>query len=144
MPESSVDRHFHISLQHCDREDFALTREAIRVTRSGGLIMLNFRLRIPSDALLQQPCLFGCVEVAVIGRRMSLWRWARDWVGRRIGCDLTMFSNICTQPDVFGPPSELDFPFTIPITEDGLDGVDIQELKRVNSSHWWLVAKINK
>ncbi|MEK7411672.1 MAG: class I SAM-dependent methyltransferase, partial [Actinomycetota bacterium] len=150
LPESSVDLTFsYITLQHCDREDaLALTREAIRVTRSDGLIMLNFRLRIPSDALLVPTGMLVRMlwRLPVIGRRMSLWRWATrlGWQANRLRPD-DVFQYLRTQPNVFGSLSEIRI-FHSPFRSLKMDsdGVDIQELKRVNSSHWWLVAKINK
>ncbi len=150
LPDDSVDLAFsYITLQHCDCEDaLHLTREAIRVTRSGGSILLNFRLRTPSDALLVPLGILVRLlwRLPVIGRKMSLWRWATrlGWQANRLGPD-DVFEHLRTEPDVFSSLSEVRVfhsPFRSLTTKTA--GVDVQTLKRVNSSHWWLVAKINK
>ena len=54
LADDSVDLAFsYITLQHCHHQDaLALVREAVRVTRPGGHIALNFRTWTGRDALL--------------------------------------------------------------------------------------------
>ena len=150
LPDDSADVAFsYITLQHCDRDDaLALTREAIRVIRDGGSIVLNYRLRIRNDALLVP---LGKVvrllwRVPVIGRRMSLWRWATrlGWQANRLNPD-DVFGFLKSDPNIFMSLSEIQV-FHSPFRKLTMStaGVKVQELKRVNASHWWLVAKINK
>ena len=88
LPDASADVVFsYITLQHCNREDaLALTREALRVVRPGGLIMLNYRTWIPLDSVLF-PAGVWCERCGVC--RFSVRRWPAvagrpDWVGRPI------------------------------------------------------------
>jgi len=150
LPDSSVDLTFsYITLQHCDREvALELTSEAIRVTRTGGSIILNYRRRIPSDALLVPLGVLVRLlwRLPVIGRKMSLWRWATrlGWQANRLQPD-DVFEYLREERDVLNSLSEIQI-FHSPFRSIQVDthGVDVQALKRVNSSHWWLVAKINK
>lgn len=150
LPDNSADLAFsYITLQHCGRDDaLELTREAIRVTRTGGSIMLNYRLRIPSDALLVPLGIFVRLlwRIPVVGRKMSLWRWATrlGWQANRLRPD-GIFEYLRAEPVVFTSLSEIRVfhsPFRSLTTKT--NGVDVRAMKRVNSSHWWLVAKINK
>ncbi len=54
LPPNSADVAFsYITLQHCDIDDaLDLTAEAVRVTRPGGKIALNYRARSGSDVFL--------------------------------------------------------------------------------------------
>lgn len=150
LPDNSVDLAFsYITLQHCDREDaLALTREAIRVVGTGGSIMLNYRLRIPSDAFLVPLGVFVRMlwRIPVIGRKMSLWRWATrlGWQANRLHPD-EVLEYLRIEPDVFTSLREIQVfhsPFRSLMSNSV--AVEVRALKRVNSSHWWLVAKINK
>lgn len=150
LVDNSVDLAFsYITLQHCDRDDaLKLTREAIRVTRAGGSIMLNYRLRIPSDALLVPLGAFVRFlwRIPVIGRKMSLWRWATrlGWQANRLRPE-EVFEHLSAEPNVFTSLSGIHVyhsPFRSLTTKT--TDVEVQALKRVNSSHWWLVAKISK
>jgi SAM-dependent methyltransferase len=150
LPDDSADVAFsYITLQHCDRADaLALTREAIRVVRDGGSIVLNYRLRIRSDALLVPLGVFVRLlwRIPVIGGRMSLWRWATrlGWQANRLSPD-DVFEYLQSDPNLFKSLSEIQVfhsPFRALTTANA--GVEVQILKRVNASHWWLVAKINK
>lgn len=150
LPDNSVDLAFsYITLQHCDRDDaLKLTREAIRVTRGGGSIMLNYRLQIPSDALLIPLGVFVRMiwRIPVIGQKMSLWRWATrlGWQANRLRPD-DVLEYLRIDPEVLTSLSEIRV-FHSPrrSLKTNITSVDSQALKRVNLSHWWLVAKINK
>ena len=64
LESSSVDFAFsYITLQHCGADDAkSLANEAVRVTKSGGLVALNFRTWTSLDAALVP--LGGAVRVA--------------------------------------------------------------------------------
>jgi hypothetical protein len=77
---------------------------------------------------------------------MSLWRWATrlGWQANRLSPD-DVFENLQSDPNLFKSLSEIQVfhsPFRVLTTAAA--GVNVQILKRVNASHWWLVAKINK
>lgn len=139
----------YITLQHCDRDDaLALTREAIRVTRDGGSIILNYRLRTRSDAVLVPLGIFVRLlwRIPVIGRRMSLWRWATrlGWQVNRLNPD-DVFEYLQSVPNTFGSLTDIQvFHSPFRALTAVTTGVNVQVLKRVNASHWWLVAKISK
>lgn len=150
LPDDSVDVAFsYITLQHCDRGDaLALTREAIRVVHSGGSIALNYRLRIGSDFLLVPLGLFVRLlwRIPIVGQRMSLWRWATrlGWQANRLTPD-DVFEYLQSDPDVLNSLSEVRvFHSPFRTLTASTTGVTVAVLKRVNASHWWLVAKINK
>ena len=90
-PPNSADVAFsYITLQHCDADDaLDLTAEAVRVTRPGGKIALNYRARSGSDVFLLP---LGAVarasfSIPGIGTWLSQRRTAGPArVGRRIGC----------------------------------------------------------
>ena len=148
--DDSVDLAFsYITLQHCDRDDaLALTLEAIRVTRNGGSVILNYRLRTRSDAVLVP--LGNMVRllwrVPVIGRRISLWRWATrlGWQVNRLNPD-EVFKYLKSDPTAFASLTDIRvFHSPFRAMPEVATGVNVQVLKRVNASHWWLVANISK
>ncbi|MEO8363355.1 MAG: class I SAM-dependent methyltransferase [Ilumatobacteraceae bacterium] len=150
LPDDSVDLAFsYITLQHCDHEDaLALTREAIRVVHNGGTIALNYRLRKGSDVLLVP---LGRLvrllwRIPIAGKRMSTWRWATrlGWQANRLNPD-DVFEFLQTNPNVFTSLKDVRVchsPFHSLTTN--ATGVTVEVLKRVNASHWWLVANITK
>ncbi len=148
--DDSADLAFsYITLQHCDRDDaLALTLEAIRVTRNGGSIILNYRLRTRSDAVLVP--LGNLVRllwrIPVIGRRISLWRWATrlGWQVNRLNPD-DVFKYLKSDSTAFASLIDVRvFHSPFRAMPEVATGVNVQVLKRVNASHWWLVAKISK
>lgn len=150
LPDNSTNLAFsYITLQHCDRNDaLALTLEAIRVTASGGSIILNYRLRTRSDAVLVP--LGNLIRllwrIPVIGRRVSLWRWATrlGWQVNRLNPG-DVFEFLRSDPSVFASLTDIQvFHSPFRAMSAVATGVNVQELKRVNASHWWLVAKISK
>lgn len=150
LPDNSANLAFsYITLQHCDRDDaLALTLEAIRVTGNGGSIILNYRLRTRSDAVLVP--LGNLVRllwrIPVIGRRVSLWRWATrlGWQVNRLNPD-DVFEFLKSDPNTFAPLTDIQvFHSPFRAMSAVATGVNVQVLKRVNASHWWLVAKISK
>ena len=147
LADDSVDIAFsYITLQHCDPDDaLRLTREAVRVTRGAGSIALNYRFNVASDVFLRPLGLLvrQLWRVPVIGKRFSLWRWATrlGWQANRLRPDevfdylrATDGSSPLCEVRVFHSPRR-----ALKIREVS---VTTAPLKRVNLSHWWLVAKI--
>jgi ubiquinone/menaquinone biosynthesis C-methylase UbiE len=148
LDDRSVDAVFsYITLQHCERSDaLSLTREAVRVTRDGGAVILNYRSWVPVDVVLVP---LGMLmrrlwKVPVIGRRLALMRWST-----RLGWQANRLS----------PDEVLDFLYAIPEVARRISsvaihhsprlarrvrrtGVAVAPLKRVNRSHWWLTVTL--
>ena len=142
----SVDMTFsYITLQHCQPQDaLSLVSEAIRVTRSGGLVVLNFRTWVRSDIALVP---LGIAvrrlwKMPVLGRRLARWRWSTrlGWQANRLKpdtvledfksqlCDIRIFHSVKRKMSV----------------ADALNKtLKTVPTNRINPSHWWLVAQVS-
>lgn len=147
LPASSVDLAFsYITLQHCGSSDaLSLVNEALRVTRSGGLIALNFRTWTPLDAAL----------VPLGGAVRLLWRTPKaakymarirpltrlGWQANRLSPDDVLAS---IGLDLIG--TRLKDVTVIHSSRRRLrmsaEGVRRRAVRRVHRSHWWLVARL--
>ena len=144
---SSVDFAFsYITLQHCSSSDaLSLVSEALRVTKNGGLIALNFRTWTALDTALVP--LGGLVRVLwrvpkaakYMARVRSLTRlgWqanrlSPDDVVASIGTDLvgTRLRDVTV---VHSPRRRVRV---------SAGGVRRLAVRRVHRSHWWLVARL--
>jgi len=130
----------YITLQHCQRDDaLALAREAVRVTRPGGHIALNFRTWTPGDALLWPA---GKVTRALFRTPALGKALARNRLTARVGWQANRLAPaevlralgpgigdpiIMRSPDrgSFGTPTAAESTFV-----------------GVHRSHWWLVATV--
>jgi SAM-dependent methyltransferase len=143
----SVDFAFsYITLQHCSSSDaLSLVSEALRVTKNGGLIALNFRTWTALDTALVP--LGGLVRVLwrvpkaakYMARVRSLTRlgWqanrlSPDDVVASIGTDLvgTRLRDVTV---VHSPRRRVRV---------SAGGVHRLAVRRVHRSHWWLVARL--
>jgi SAM-dependent methyltransferase len=143
----SVDFAFsYITLQHCGSSDaLSLVSEALRVTKNGGLIALNFRTWTALDTALVP--LGGLVRVLwrvpkaakYMARVRSLTRlgWqanrlSPDDVVASIGTDLvgTRLRDVTV---VHSPRRRVRV---------SAGGVRRLAVRRVHRSHWWLVARL--
>ena len=144
--DDSVDLTFsYITLQHCQPQDaLNLVSEAIRVTRSGGLIVLNFRTWVVSDIALVP---LGIAvrhlwKLPVIGRRLARWRWSTrlGWQANRLKPD-TVLQNFESQL------SEIKIFHSIrrkmSVADARIESVKTVPTNRINPSHWWLVAQVS-
>lgn len=147
LPASSVDLAFsYITLQHCGSSDaLSLVNEALRVTRCGGLIALNFRTWTPLDAAL----------VPLGGAVRLLWRTPKaakymarirpltrlGWQANRLSPDDVLAS---IGLDLIG--TRLKDVTVIHSSHRRLrmsaEGVRRRAVRRVHRSHWWLVARL--
>lgn len=149
MPNESVDFVFsYIVLQHCQHDDaLALTSEAVRITRNGGMMMLNYRTWVPIDALLVP--LGSLVRLAwrlpVVGKSLSTKRWATrfGWQANRLSPDEVL--------DHLERRGELTSLANVRVLHShrrsrsvSRENVEVDVLKRTNRSHWWLVASVVK
>lgn len=143
LPDATSDITFsYITLQHCESSDaLGLTGEAVRVTRPGGRIALNYRTWTPRDVVLFPA---GVVtrtlwKVPRLGPVLARWRVSTrlGWQANRL-TPATVLQHLTdtgvhlTDVEVFQGPSRR------PVR---LDGVTNRTFEGINPSHWWLVAR---
>ena len=144
--DKSVDMTFsYITLQHCQPQDaLNLVSEAIRVTRSGGLIVLNFRTWVASDVVLVP---LGIAvrrlwKMPVLGRRLARWRWSTrlGWQANRLKPDTVLqdFESQLREIKVFHSVKR-----KLAVAASRENSVQTIPTNRINPSHWWLVAQVS-
>jgi SAM-dependent methyltransferase len=128
----------YITLQHCERhEAIELTREAVRVTRPGGKIALNYRTWTAGDTVLWPAgaTVRGLWKVPGLGRSLARARTATrlGWQANRLGPQLVIdaVGDQLTDVHVYRSPRRRTF-----AVEGTIDAV----WAAINRSHWWLVA----
>ena len=143
----SVDFAFsYITLQHCSSSDaLSLVHEALRVTKSGGNISLNFRTWTMLDTALVP--LGGLVRVLwrvpkaakYMARVRSLTRLG--WQANRLSPD-DVLASIGT--DLIGTRLRDVTVVHSPrrSVRVSAQGVHRRAVRRVHPSHWWLVARL--
>lgn len=144
--DKSVDITFsYITLQHCQPQDaLNLVSEAIRVTRSGGLIVLNFRTWVASDVVLVP---LGIAvrrlwKMPVLGRRLARWRWSTrlGWQANRLKPDTVLqdFESQLREIKIFHSVKR-----KLAVATSRENSVQTIPTNRINPSHWWLVAQVS-
>ena len=144
--DKSVDMTFsYITLQHCQPQDaLNLVSEAIRVTRSGGLIVLNFRTWVVSDVVLVP---LGIAvrrlwKMPVLGRRLARWRWSTrlGWQANRLKPDTVLqdFESQLCEIKIFHSVKR-----KLAVAASRENRVQTIPTNRINPSHWWLVAQVS-
>jgi ubiquinone/menaquinone biosynthesis C-methylase UbiE len=141
LADASADLVFsYITLQHCHHDDaIALAKEAVRVARPGGLVMLNFRTWVAQDLALWPA---GKITRATwrlpsVGPKIAQMRLpARlGWQANRLS-PTEVWQAVgpsLTDAAVYRSPKRR--PFGVAGTRDDVfDGV--------HRSHWWLVATV--
>lgn len=141
LPDDSADLTFsYITLQHCHRDDaLGLAREAVRITRPGGRVALNFRTWVGSDVVLWP-------AGKLVRATWRLPRTGKLIAQRRLPARLGWQANRLTPSDVMaavGPRldevrifrSPQRRPFAVPGTTDAT-------FEGVHRSHWWLIATV--
>ena len=147
LPSACVDLAFsYITLQHCSAGDAqSLVGEAVRVTKSGGLVALNFRTWTPLDAALVP--LGGVVRVLWRAPKVAKYmarvraltrlgwqanRLSPDDVLASIGLDL-IGARLRDVTIIHSPRRRVKV---------SADGVRKLAVRRVHPSHWWLLARL--
>lgn len=133
----------YITLQHCERHDaLALTAEAVRVTRPGGLIALNYRTWTARDVMLYPA---GSVmrllwKVPRLGGALARWRvTARlGWQANRLA-PAAVLDHLAAEGVRLDDVRVVQGPSRRPVQ---IDGVGNRVFDGVNPSHWWLVARV--
>lgn len=140
LPPNSADVAFsYITLQHCDPDDAQeLTSEAVRITRPGGKVVLNYRARSAQDIVLLPlgAIMRGLFRIPKFGPWLSQRRFAArlGWQANRL------------QPDeLIGPLSPLLTDIEIwrnPKSKITGRGAVNQEFDGINPHHYWLIATV--
>ncbi|MBI4883939.1 MAG: class I SAM-dependent methyltransferase [Actinobacteria bacterium] len=130
----------YITLQHCHRDDaIALSREAVRITRPGGHIALNFRTWVAQDAVLWPAgkLVRAAWRVPRIGPVIARRRLpARlGWQANRLSPRevLAAIGPSLADISLFRGPKRRGF---------GLPGTTDRTFVGVHRSHWWVVATV--
>ena len=142
VPDGTADLTFsYITLQHCQRSDaLGLVDEAVRVTRPGGRLALNFRTWTASDAALW--------PAGKIVR--ALWRLpklgpaiAKHRSAARLGWQANRLSPSEVMAVVGSRVSDVKIVHSPKRRSFGIVGAADESFEGVHRSHWWLVATVN-
>lgn len=144
--DDSVDMTFsYITLQHCQPQDaLNLVGEAIRATRSGGLVVLNFRTWVASDVVLVPlgVAVRRLWKLPLIGRRLARWRWSTrlGWQANRLKPDTVLqnFESQLVDIKIFHSVKR-----QMSVAASRAERVKTVPTNRINPSHWWLVAQVS-
>ncbi len=146
LNDDTVDLAFsYITLQHCQPHDaLELVTQAIRVTRSGGTVVLNFRTWVLSDVFLVPLgiAMRSLWKVSIVGPRLARWRWSTrfGWQANRLKPD-TVLAKVAPQLSnikIFHSKKR-----TLKVMTTGKNQVKVIPTNRINPSHWWLVAQVS-
>ena len=141
LPDGGADLAFsYITLQHCHRDDaLALTAEAVRVTRSGGHIALNYRTWTAGDAVLWPAgsVVRGLWRLPKVGPAIARNRTVArlGWQANRLSPAqvLATVGGRLTDVKIFRSPKRRSF---------AIAGTADESFEGVHRSHWWLVATV--
>jgi ubiquinone/menaquinone biosynthesis C-methylase UbiE len=148
LPDSCVDIAFsYITLQHCQKNDaLSLTTEAMRVTRVGGTLLLNYRTWVRADALLVPLgiAMRRLWRVPVVGKRLAVTRWSTrlGWQANRLSPDQVL-AHVAAHAPAGKRLANVVVHHSAKTTRTvHTRGVEVRPMKRVNKSHWWLSATV--
>jgi hypothetical protein len=137
----------YITLQHCEKNDaLSLTTEAMRVTRTGGTLLLNYRTWVQADAGLLPLgiAMRRLWRVPVVGKRLAVTRWSTrlGWQADRLSPDQVL-AHIAAHAPSGKRISNVVVHHSAKTTRTVKTlGVTVKPMKRVNKSHWWLTATV--
>jgi SAM-dependent methyltransferase len=140
LPPNSADVAFsYITLQHCDPDDaLELTSEAVRITRPGGKVVLNYRGRSAQDIVL--------LPLGALTRGLFRIPKFGPWLSqRRLAARLGWQANRLQPDELIGPLAPLLTDIEIwrnsksKITGHGAAN---KEFDGINPHHYWLIATV--
>jgi SAM-dependent methyltransferase len=140
LPDDSVDLAFsYITLQHCDADDaLDLATEAVRVTRPGGHVALNFRGRSGDDWIV--------LPLGSLVRSMLRIPGFGPWLSRRrVATRLAWQANRLHPDQVLaqvGPDVSEVVVWRHPKGRADGAGATTKTFEGINPAHWWLVARV--
>jgi ubiquinone/menaquinone biosynthesis C-methylase UbiE len=143
LPDKSADVTFsYITLQHCEQSDaLSLTHEAVRVTRDGGRVVLNYRSWVPIDVVLVPLSVLmrALWKLPRAGRLLTSMRWTTrlGWQANRLSPD-EVIESMRTSPSWARVASVVVHHSPRLVRRVQHSDVVVAPLKRVNRSHWWL------
>jgi SAM-dependent methyltransferase len=134
----------YITLQHCQRSDaLGLSGEAVRVTKPGGRIALNYRTWTTRDVVLWP--VGGLVRLAwklpVIGPRLARNRTATrlGWQANRLAPE-----DVLTELRATGAALTDIVVWVSPRRQrPATTGATVKTFEGINASHWWIVATVS-
>ncbi|NND74253.1 MAG: class I SAM-dependent methyltransferase [Ilumatobacter sp.] len=138
-PNSADVAFSYITFQHCDPDDaLELTSEAVRVTKPGGRVVLNYRSRGVGDAVLLplSKVMRGLFRIPKLGTWL-----ARHRMAARIGWQ----ANRLNPDEIIGPLSALFSRVEIWRNPKGNvegRGAVIETFDGINRHHYWIVATV--
>jgi SAM-dependent methyltransferase len=140
LASDSADVTFsYITLQHCDPDDaLDLTAEAVRVTRPGGKIVLNYRARGGSDVVLLP---LGSAMRAAFGIP-GVGPWLSQ---RRLAARLGWQANRLHPDQIIGPLASQLTDVQVwrhPKSKVSGYGAEIKTFDGINPHHYWIIATI--
>lgn len=138
-PNSADVAFSYITLQHCEPDDaLELSAEAVRVTRPGGRVVLNYRSRGRMDWLLLP--VGSCVRTAFGIPKFGPWL-SRQRIAARFGWQ----ANRLHPDEVIGPLSaqlcEVEVWRNTRSKVHG-HGAEIKTFDGINPHHYWVVATV--
>ncbi len=138
-PNSTDVAFSYITLQHCDPDDaLELTSEAVRITRPGGKIVLNYRGRSAQDVVL--------LPVGRIVRGLFRIPKFGPWLSqRRLAARLGWQANRLHPDELIGPLAPLITDVEIwrnPKSRISGGAAADREFEGINPHHYWLVATV--
>ena len=140
LPDDSTDVAFsYITLQHCDADDaLDLTSEAVRITKPGGKIALNYRGRTSADIVL--------LPVGSLMRATFRIPRLGNWVAqRRFAARLGWQANRLNPDQVIGPLERHLTDIQVwrhPKSKMTGYGAEIKTFDGINPAHYWVVATV--
>jgi SAM-dependent methyltransferase len=140
LASDSADVTFsYITLQHCDPDDaLDLTAEAVRVTRPGGKIVLNYRARGGSDVVLLP--LGGAMRAAFGIPGVGPWLSQR-----RLAARLGWQANRLHPDQIIGPLATQLTDVQVwrhPKSKVSGYGAEIKTFDGINPHHYWIIATV--
>lgn len=146
VSDQSVDVVFsYITLQHCKNDDaIALTKEAMRIVKPGGRIVLNYRTWVPADIFLVPAGVLmrQSWRIPFLRARLAKWRWSTrlGWQANRVSPTAILTAIEATGVPLSDVVIRHHTSRSLPDVKYKGTAVEKRKLDKANKSHWWLVA----